>query len=337
MSGGALWGAKPHDPAALRIAIDGICNGCVGDELVYALHSDEISGVFRLRNKASEEERLLHTADFHVRRLHASRNRDRLACVLARKTGNSCIAIMRGDGSELTEVTQGDAVDDAPHWLPGASSELVFQSAAIGRDQNGLAAGQAPFTIQKLNLEAGEVVSLAEDPDHDLLTPQISLDGALYYIRRPYRSSHQTSGFLRALLDLVLMPFRLLYALFQYLNFFTARYTGNTLTSAGGARQKNGDLQQLMIWGNLIDAQKAAMQNGTHDRPALVPKTWELVRQSGNGSEVVARSVLSFDLCGDGSVLYSDGSSVFLRNPLGRTETMAKDALIEQVILLAED
>lgn len=333
MGGGALWGGVPRDAAALRLSIAGIARGVKNDELVYALDTDEISGVFRLEEGGSAEQRLLHTADFRVGRLH-SNGSDRIACTLARKGGNSCIAVMRPDGSEMIEVTQGDAVDDSPHWLPGSSEELVFQSAAIGRDQNGFAAAKGPFTIQKLNLEQGQVTTLLEDAQHDLLSPQMASDGSLYYIRRPYVNPRQGANFLRAAWDLVLLPFRLLFAIFQYLNFFTARYTGNTLTTAGGARQKNADVRQMMIWGNLIEAGRA---EGGADRGSKgVPKNWELMRRGADGKEeALAKQVVSFDLCADGSLLFSNGAGVYHRMARGEVTLLAEDGLIEQVIALA--
>jgi hypothetical protein len=226
MSGGVLWGKQNDDPAEMRIAITGISSACQNGELLYSLATDDIGGVFLLRDRAADERRLLHTADFRVRRLAASPAHKLVACMLQRKAQNSCIAVMREDGTELREVTQGDTIDDAPHWVPDSSRELVFQSAAIGRNRAGFAVTQAPFAIHKLDFEAGTVTTVAEDPSFDLLTPQFTRDGSLYYIRRPYRDPNQAPSPLRALLDLVLLPFRLLYAVFQFLNFFTARYTG---------------------------------------------------------------------------------------------------------------
>lgn len=332
MSGGALWGRQDNDPDEMRIAVTGICAGCENGELLYSLATDDIGGVFLLRNQASEEQRLLHTADFRVRRLSASPGQDRVACVLQHKGGSSCIAIMRGDGTDLREVTQGDSIDDAPRWAPASAHEIIFQSAAIGRNRAGIAVTQAPFAVHKLNLDAGEIITLAEDPKFDLLTPHLSNDGTLYYIRRPYRDPSQPASFGRSALDLILLPFRLLFAVFQFLNFFTVRYTGNTLTSAGNARQKHADIRQMMVWGNLIDAQKAAGRDSA-DTQALVPKTWELIRRRpGAGEEVAAKGVLSFDVYADGSLLYTDGSTVYRVDPSGVREAIAKDALIEQVV-----
>jgi hypothetical protein len=337
MSGGLLWGRQPGDPTDIRVDFTGISSGCRPGEIFYSLSTDDIGGVFLLRDRATDELRLLHTADFRVRRLAAGPAQDSVAFVVQRKGGPSCIAVMRSDGTDMRDVTQGDTIDDAPHWVPGPAGELVFQSAAIGRNRAGFAVTQAPFAIHKLDLEAGTVTTLAEDPRFDLLTPQLANDGTLFYIRRPYRDPNQPPSPWRAALDLVLLPFRLLNALFQFLNFFTVRYTGNTLTTTGNARQKHADIRKMMVWGNMLDADKTAdrADDGT---PALVPKSWELIRRRKDSSteEVVAKGVLCYDLYSDGSVLYSNGSGIYRVDQKGSVERLAKDALIEQVVAVEE-
>jgi hypothetical protein len=242
--------------------------------------------------------------------------------------------VMQSDGTDLREVTQGDTLDDAPCWVPGAAREIIFQSAALGRNRAGIAVTQAPFVINKLNLEAGTVTALVENAKFDFLTPQMTADGTLYYIRRPYRDPNQPISFWRGILDLLLLPFRLLFAVFQYLNFFIARYTGNTLTTTGNARQKHADVRRMMMWGNLLDAAKAP-DNDHGDTPALVPKSWELIRRSADGKEaVVTKGVLSFDLYADGLVLYTNGSGIYRLDVQGNAERLVKDSLIEQIVAI---
>src|SRR5262249_9125946 len=152
-----------------------------------------------------------------------------------------------------------DAVDLAPSWMPGTERRLIYQSAGIARDERGLPIGLGPFGIQQLEIDSGRISTVAEAPGHDLLGPKAAADGTLFYLRRPRRAPGHRSP-LRTLLDLLLIPFRLIWAVFQFFNFFTAKYTGKTLT-AGGPRKEAGDLRQMMIWGNLIDAEKAARAN----------------------------------------------------------------------------
>jgi hypothetical protein len=143
---------------------------------------------------------------------------------------------------------------------------------------------------------------------------------------------------LRALLDAVLFPFRLVQAIFQYFNFFSMRYTGKPLATSQGEAQRPADLKRMMVWGNLIDAERAAREDrlGDPDAPSLVPSSWQLVRRSPSGAtEVLAKSVLSFDLAGDGSVVYTNGSAVHRIPPGGgSTERIAVGKMIEQVAAL---
>ena len=89
---------------AAQAAIGGVCAGAYG-HLFYSLETPEVSGIFRLSNYGEYEQRILHTADFRVRRL--SFNGERLALVVAHG-GTSSIGVMNADGSEFAEVTQGD-------------------------------------------------------------------------------------------------------------------------------------------------------------------------------------------------------------------------------------
>lgn len=329
---GGLWGARP-DAENMRIAVNGLTRR--GDCFVYSLETSEIGGLFRLSDDGSEEQRLLHTADYRVREVTADEQGDRLACVFDHH-GSSTIAIMRGDGSDPTEATEGDSSDMAPSWVPGTSHRVLFQSAGIGRNAAGYALARGPFAIHELDLGAGEVKTIVEDPAADLMGPKMDARGQLFYIKRPWKDPFAKQPWWRGILDFLLFPFRLLFAIFQFLNFFTVRYTGKTLTTTGGAQQREADLKQMMIWGNMVDASKAAREQDGDDSVGLVPKNWELICKNHTGTiSTLARSVVSFDLCSDGSLIYSNGSAIFARRPDGKTERLVKDALISKVIALS--
>jgi hypothetical protein len=244
---------------------------------------------------------------------------------------------MQADGSDLAEVTEGDVVDAAPSWVPGVGRRLVYQSAGVGRTRDGHVAGMSPFAIRRIDLDQGTVETLAEDPKHDLLGPRVNEAGDLFYIRRPHAGPPRAT-FLGATKDFLLFPARLLFALFQWLNFFTARYSGKPLTTAGGPRKEGADLRQMMVWGNLIDAEQAARESAARgdDTPDLVPSTWHLVRTSASGeTTTLAKGVLSFDVGPSGSVLYTNGSAVYWLAEGARTR-LCVEPQIEQVVLLPE-
>ena len=329
---GGLWGAQ-RSPEDIRIAVNGLTHR--GDCFIYSLETSEIGGLFRLTDDGKEEQRLLHTADYRVREVVADEKGERLACVFDHR-GYSTIAVMRGDATDPTEATEGDSSDMAPSWVPGSSDRVLFQSAGIGRNAAGFALARGPFAIHELDLGAHEVQTVLEDPAADLMNPKMDARGQLFYIKRPWKNPFAKPPWWRGILDFLLFPFRLLFALFQFLNFFTVRYTGKTLTTSGGAQQREADLKQMMIWGNMVDAQKAARTQDDNDAPDLVPKNWELLCKDHTGTtSTLARGVVSFDLCGDGSLVYSNGSAIFLRRADGKTERLVKDGLISKVVALS--
>jgi hypothetical protein len=177
--------------------------------------------------------------------------------------------------------------------------------------------------------------TLAEEDQNDLLSPRMDAEGNLYYVRRPYRPIHDSPKLTRMLLDLVLFPFRLCNAIFHWLDFFSMRNSGQPLSTSGNAQQKHMDLQRMLIWGNLINAEQAIKAAQSDDSPDLVPRTWKLMKRSSDGTETtVASGVLSYDLLSDGTVLYSNGSAVFQLAKDGKQTQIAKHAMIEQVVAL---
>lgn len=113
------------------------------------------------------------------------------------------------------------------------------------------------------------------------------------------------------------------------------RYTSRPLSADSQGARKELDATRMVLWGNVIEAQKAMRKAGPEEAPALVSRTWELVRQETNGTEtVLASSVLGYALRADGSILHSNGSAIFLRQPDGKTETLARHHYIEQDIAL---
>jgi len=67
-----------------------------------------------------------------------------------------------------------------------------------------------------------------------------------------------------------------------------------------------------MLWGKMIDAEKAMRANNGGEAKALVPATWQLVRRASDGSEqVLAKHVLSYDVADNGTIVFSDGGAIY--------------------------
>jgi hypothetical protein len=334
---GMLWPEQTGEPGGFRIAITSVAHGRKPGEILYSLETNDVSGIFAV-DANGVEQRLFHTADFRVRHLAMNADRSSIAASIFQNPFTSNIGVMQAEGTNLLTATEGDSCDLAPRWAPGPGRRLVFQSAGVGRDVAGQVCGLGPFAVHQLDLDSGEMEILAEEADCDLLGPQTSTDGALYYIRRPYRTGREKMSPWLALRDALLFPFRMAYAIFQFFNFFSVRYTGKPLSTSRGAAQRQQDLKQMMVWGNLIDAESAARLDrlGDPDAPSLVPSSWQLVRQSADGrKETLAKGVLSFDIAEDGSLLYSNGSAIHrISASGGHAERILVGRMIEQVTAL---
>lgn len=323
---------QPTVPIAFR----GLCQGSDG-QLIYTLEAGDVAGIFSLDQVKSSEQRLFHGSDFKVQHLDFHGDRNSIVCAVLHPDGTANIAVMQVDGARPREVTEGDSLDLAPRWVSGEGRAVVFQSAGVGRNSAGFPVDQAPFTIEKLDFDRQEVTCLASHPKYDFLNPHMTADGTLYYIRRPYQSLKHSLGLLGFLRDVVLMPVRLLYAIYQWLNFFTRRYTGKPLITPG--RPQGQQLTQLMVWGSAINADEMAERNrrfGDADSPALVPRTWQLMRQvKDREPEAIGDGVLAFDVAEDGAIAYSNGSAIYALRPGGVAQRIVVDRPIEQVILLS--
>ncbi len=328
MSRGLLWGPSGNDPQRLQIRITDVARGTAQGELLYAMNAEGRTALCRLRVEDGVERRLLHGSERRIADLAVAPGGAEVACSVAHPDGSASLAVMAPDATDLVEVTEGEVRDAAPAWAPGAGRRLVYESAGVGRDAQGRFVGLGPSSIHAIELDRGEIQELASDPARDLVRPRLAADGSLFYVSRPYAAVERPSAW-RVALDLLLLPVRLLYAVFQFLSFFTARYTGRPLTTAGGPKRRGADARRMQVWSNLIEAEEAA--GGEESSPAT-PRSWQLVRRGPDGrTETVAASVLCYDVDGEGRVVYTTGSAIHLVLADGTRRRLLTQGGIQQV------
>lgn len=329
--GQAVWG-KAAVGQDVPIAITSICGGREPGGLIYSLESGSLCALLEAKTVEVEERRLWNDNRTRIRHLTASRRTGDLAFAILHENGTANIGIKQKDGSGVKELTEGDSFDTAPHWLPDEGQKMVFQSAGIGRNREGHFLMLGPFSIQQLDVTTGEMTTLLEDPHFDYLAPKCRGDGILSYIRRPY-TQHERVHPLRMLKDVFLFPVRLLFAIYQFLNFFSTIFTGKKLTSGDGAKARQMDMRQMMIWGNLVQSQRRSKPED--EGVDLVPKLWELHERNSKGeTKVLAKGVLAYDVGTDGRIVYTNGNALFLLHPDGRKEHVLNEQMIEQVFFV---
>ncbi len=299
------------------------------NKLLYFLKDKSFGGLFEYDVATGNELRLVHKQNLSFEDMQYNRARDQVLCATHHANGIANIVRMNRDGGDFTELTGGDSCDTSPCWVD--ENKVVYQSQGHARGAEGYIVAYAPSSIQLLDLETSGVSPVLEDESTDYLQPRVGSSGDLYYLRRPHQAPHYGSS--NALVDTLLFPFRLLRAVFHYLNFFSLMYARKPLTSASGP-QVQMDTKELMLKGMRINAEKALKtEKQVNGVPSLVPASWQLVRRDRTGAEsVLASHVASFTLGEGDCVVYTNGCGIFLLTPQGAA-TIARDRVIEDLIV----
>jgi len=321
-------------PVKFQSAVAGDAPG----HLYYVLGVGDVGGLFHYVHDGDSERRLMHRNGFVAGDLTRHPDTGEVAVSVRREDGSAGIQVGDSDGRFLRDVTVGDAFDESPAWIPGDGRRVIYQSAGIGRDSNGVFRGLSAYRIERMDLDKQDIETVHQEEGCDLLQPRMTADETLYFIRRPYEPhGRQNADPLTILIDILLFPFRLLRAIFHFLNFFSVMFSGKPLTTASGPQQRITDSRYRMIWGRMIDTKRAMEKARRQKTTGLVPKDWQLVRRTKDGEEqTLAEKVLSFDLCEDGSVVYTDGNVILYRRDDGETREVCRDDVIEKVIAFRE-
>ncbi|MDQ1919092.1 hypothetical protein [Massilia pseudoviolaceinigra] len=297
--------------------------------ILYFLSDAGIGGLFSFDLETGVETRIVHRQNLDLSDLNLNRETGKLVCTSSSKDSITNIATLDVQGNNLRELTGGDTADSAPAWCDEDS--IVYQSAGLARNKEGMIVALGHSTIQKLDLRSGKLDTVLDDPNTDFLHPRVTRTGELLFIRRPYDVPQYSSG--NILLDTVLFPFRLLRAVFHYLNFFSMMYSRKPLTGASGPATQ-ADVKAIILKGKRIDAEKALRSESmVAGVPSLVPASWQLVQRSRQGDDrVLASNVASYDITPAGQILYSNGRGVFLLGEDGRSTLVLKGDLVGDII-----
>jgi hypothetical protein len=320
--------------ASIRSAVG--CVGWQGEDLIYSIDIDGTAGIYRkFKNDDTQDGIVISSSDTAY--LDFDFLGQRLA-VSAAFAGESHIGVLEAGKTVCDMYTDGQSWDSEPAWSRVNPNEIYFSSAGLAvqeanNESNVSPLGfpygmhhamlstvtslKGPSAICRMNIVKGTMDVLLENNESDFVHPQPTADGSLYYIKRPYRSQNDTSSS-GCLLDALLMPFRLLRALFGFFNLFSVKYSGKTLSRSGDVKQR--DEGQMFIDGNMIQAEKELKENQKRGEqyPGIIPRTWELRRLGADGTDtLIRRGVVAYRVMGNGDILISNGMCVLCRGADG--------------------
>ncbi len=328
-----LWRSRAATDEATVPRFRHVAPGPDDDTLFYVMELGRTVGLFEYHLAEDREVRILHSADFQCDGLHYDRQTDRLIIARTGQDGRTHLQELDREGNPKGLLTGGDCQDVAPTLSPGDPGAVHFQSSGLALHPNsGHVVALSPARVSRLDRRNREVTTLLEHEGDDCIAPRMDPRGSIYYIRRPYERPYKAS-FTDQMMDMLLFPWRLLKAVFGYLNFFSMIYGKEPLKTAGVPKGAglDQDLGRLWLHGRLIEIAK--VRRGS-PQDGIVPGSWRLVRRQSDGTEsVVAKQVASFDVATDGAVVYTNGFDIH-RFPSRDLKPLARADLVEKVVAL---
>ena len=305
------------------------------DEVLYSMTLDSVSGIYSYTDSSDKDGIVISGNNVDYSHFDI---KDR-KIVLSEGSGlQNHIGILENGQNTCEILTEGESREKWPSWSKLDKNRLIYSGCglAITRDgsnsssrpflgmmpdQNVTSCVEGPYSISAFDLSSMELYDLIEDKTqkYSYVKPTETDDGYIYYIKKPYgQNEKERVGCLSALLA----PFRLIAAIFGFLNFFTMKYSGNTLTNGKGAtKSKQRSEAQMFIDGNMINAEKEMERNQkSGDKfPGFIPRSYELCRRRGpNGDEeVIKKGVIAYAVDKHCNIFCSNGSHLLKLTPNG--------------------
>ncbi|ALH94522.1 hypothetical protein [Acinetobacter equi] len=308
------------------------------NHLIYTASLEDGSSIClkNIHDLQEAEGLILRKSDFIIRDLDYDAETRRLVLSASESLDyEQHLCVLALDGNSMQFITEGQCFDANPYFNPLNSQQIFYDTCGIAYD-NGL--DFSPKEICRLDLSTGDLDTILSDEQYDFMKPQVDQQGNLYCIQRPYSSGyHKESPFL-VLKNVVLAPVKIIKAVIGWLDFFTQKYTGESLKTTSGAnpaKTKQKSEEELFIEGNLIKAKQSLENNQKNGEkyPGFIPRSWQLIKIKPTGEkEVIKQGVMSFCI-GNNIVIYSNGKHLIQLDENKNETLLCEDKLISKIML----
>lgn len=282
------------------------------DTAVYSFTVNQTSGIYIMQpgDEKAEETHVINSVDYVFGGGCLDAASGTLATSVKRNFCNSDIALFDMKSGDYKTLTEGDTLDEDPFISPDDGNIIYFSSRGAGRDGSGNFAGFSPAAVCKLDVAALEVEEVAVSEKYSYIKP-VYHGGKLYAIRIPAREKGANP-----LVEILLIPFRIIQALVNFINVFVRAFTGKSLASGGSnpAKGREYDSREIYIKGNLINAEKERKKNAKKDKGdyGFIPASWQLIAlESG---KVIKNGIADYDILSDGTIIATNGRRIFALN-----------------------
>lgn len=278
--------------------------------IYYLLTNDFVTGLFKYNISENEELRIFHKREFQEQGMDYSPALDKFTAAMMNEDQSVDIELLDNNAQYDKSLTSGDSRDSNPSFSKSNKDEILYQTAGIGRNEEGFVWGYSPEAISKVNINSGEIVTLLADDKYDYLSPKDDRQGNVYCIRRPYQGPGYVSPF-KTIWYVVTFPVRFLVAVVKFLDAFTRLFHSNPMKPAGPNVQPQIQNKYVSVLGQTVDLAKVHRDARFSNEPSLVPKSWELIKLDKQGNvSVISRKVSSFDIGNNDELHITNGFRV---------------------------
>lgn len=309
LSSNVIWGRQAYIRPFRKFRFK---NVMVKNEntIYYLITNDYVTGLFQYNIPENEELRLFHKREFQELGMDYSPSLDKFVAAMVNEDLSADVELLDNQAGYERSLTSGDSRDSNACFSKSNPENVLYQTAGIGRNEQGFLWGYGPEAVNKVNIHSGEITTLLADEKYDYLSPKDDRQGNIYCIRRPYRAPGYTSP-LKILWHVVTFPVRLVVAIVRFLDAFTKLFSRDPMKLAGHAAQPQVENKYVRVLGQTIDMAKVQRDARFSNEPSLVPKSWELIKLDNQGKiSVISRKVSSFDIDDNDRVHITNGFKV---------------------------
>ena len=306
------------------------------DEILYSVTINSLSGIMRKNLSADKdsEGHIIHSRDVVFEGAIPNRDRTKFLTCVKDNFVNAHLSEYDLKTDDYVTLTDGDCYDSNPYYSQVNEDKILFSSKGAGRDSNGNFVRYSNAKICTYDRFSGDIDEIAADDAYSFVKPKDDKNGNLYFIRR--LNEKPKKNFFKILLDIVLIPWRILQAIYYFLETFTLMFTGRKFIKDGSnpAKTRDKSKQQTFIEGNLINAENEYKNNMRHKdaNAGYAPWSWELIKRSPNGADTVIRhGVIDYYLSENGEIVVTNGKHVLLIDENGKEHKIADASLCTKV------
>lgn len=301
------------------------------DKVLYTFTVNQTSGVIEktLSAKKDGERFILHTNDGELLSSDYNVTDGKFVAELRRGEISSDLVLLDTERGDYVSITDGDSRDENPSFSKKRPGVVLYDSLAAGRNARGEFVEYAPAAVYEYDLNTLDLKEIRASEKYSYIKPVEDENGDIYCIRKPAKERERHNP----VVEILLIPYRLLMAIVNFIQIFVVFFTGKTMTGGGNnpAKGRDTDSRQMIIRGNVIEVDKEIARNKKFkDKDlAFIPASWKFVRIRGGEEEEMKSGICDFSLAEDG-VVCTNGRKVFFLKE-GKSEKIAEGELVLNV------